>query len=604
MGMELAMNNIVQQPSDKQLPRPELTRRAVLALRWLALVVVFDLSFFDLSTEGVMVPPLHIVLIVGAVNLLVVLLQDHLRSRRSILNLLAADLVITTLAVYLTGGVHSSFFVLYGYVILSASLYLNIVPSILVTLVVAVLYVLTCSANPAGILTPVNLNILSTKLTLLVVIGFVSAVLLEGIRREHLETEREAVLASRLATLNDLFQELTVSLDLDHVLQTVVHASRRLLGADIAAISLLDENHREAYFAAAEGMVTSDPAESRWPVDEEPFRKIIAGGMPSSFGEAGELPQRVRRIVEREGIRAGIDVPLVLDQTPIGLLSVGQRTPRTYTDEERALLKPLAQEAALAIRNAHLYELEKREVEQLQTLERLQDNFVSYVSHELRTPLTSIKTSVALLQDTQNRVTPPVQKELIETISHNTGRLEGMVSDLLQMTQLEAGRLSLTLQPTDLRAIVERAVRSVHPLFDAKGQIIELRMPEQMDRVITDRRRLEQVLVNLLSNAHKYTPRGAVVSVEMVDKSSEVEFSVSDDGPGIVLAEQEHIFDKFYVGAEAKNRAGVGLGLYITRQLVELFGGHIWVESEPGRGSTFMFTLPKKESNDENTDCR
>ncbi len=602
-AMKIGMDEIVQQPRQKRLPQRELMRRGIIAIRWLALVVAFDLSFFDLSTEGVMVPPLRIILIVGAFDLLVVLLRDRLRARRAVFNLLAVDTVVATLAVYLTGGVHSSFFVLYAGVILSAALYMNLASSILVTLLVAVLYILTCFANPAGILDPVSISILATKLTLLMVIGFVSAVLLEGIRREHVETERETVLAARLAALNDLFQELTVSLDLDHVLQTVVRASRRLLGADIAAISLLDENRHEAYIAAAEGMVASHPAESHWPIDEEPFRKIIAGEKPYSLGEAGDLPLRFRRIIEREGIQSEIDVPLTLDHVPIGLLNVGQRSPHTYTEEERALLKTLAQEVALAIRNARLYEREKRQVDQLQTLERLQENFVSYVSHELRTPLTSIKTSVALLQEMREDGSHAARKDLVETIAHNTGRLEAMVSDLLQMTQLESGRLSLTLQPTDLRKIVERAVQSVHPLFEAKGQIIELRLPEQMDRMMTDRRRLEQVLVNLLSNAHKYTPRGSIVRVELVDKPGGVEFSVSDDGPGIVLTEQEHIFDRFFVGAEAKNRAGVGLGLYITRQLVELFGGRIWVESEPGRGSTFRFTLPKEELNDENTNC-
>lgn len=601
--MNSSINQTVQQQAGSQLPRPEMIQRAAIAIRWLALVIAFDLSFFDLSTEGVMVPPLRIILLVGAVDLLVVLLRNHLRSRREILNLLVIDAIIATLAVYLTGGVHSSFFVLYACVILVAAMYLALAPSILVTLVVAVLYILTCSANPAGITSPVNLNVLTTKLTLLVVIGFVAAILLEGIRREHVETEREAVLAARLAALNDLFQDLTISLDLDRVLQTVVHASRRLLGADIAAISLLDENRHEAYIAAAEGMVTSHPAESRWPIDEEPFRKIIGGEKPYSLGEAGDLPLRFRRIIEREGIRAEIDVPLTLDHVPIGLLNVGQRSPRTYTEEERSLLKTLAQEAALAIRNAHLFEMEKRQVEQLQTLERLQENFVSYVSHELRTPLTSIKTSVALLQETQDHNATPVQNELLETIAHNTGRLESMVSELLQMTQLEAGRLALALQPSDLRAIVERAIQSVRPLYDAKGQTIEFYAPPRMDSVLADRRRLEQVLVNLLSNAHKYTPRGSRAIVEIVDRPSEVEFCVSDNGPGIALPEQEHIFDKFFVGVEAKNRAGVGLGLYITRQLVELFGGRIWVESVPGRGSAFRFTLSKKESNDENIDC-
>ncbi len=593
----------MQHSMDRHLPYPEMIQRAAIAIRWLALVVAFDLSFFDLSTEGMMVPPLHMILMVGAFDLLVVLLRDRLHSRRAILFLLAIDTVVATLAVYLTGGVHSSFFVLYACVILVAAMFMSLAPSILVTLGVAVLYIVTCSANPAGILNPLNLNILTTRLTLLVVTGIVAAVLLEGIRREQVKTEREAVLAARLAALNDLFQELTESLDLDRVLQRVVHASRTLLGADVVAISLIDENRREAHIAAAEGMATSHPAESRWPADEARFRKIIAGERAYSLEEAGALPLHLRRIIERERIQSEIDVPLTLDQVPIGLLSVGQRSPRAYTDEERSLLQTLAHEAALAVRNAHLFEIEKRQVEQLKTLERLQENFVSYVSHELRTPLTSIKTSAALLQEIQNHNATPVQQDLVETIAHNTGRLEAMVSELLQMTQLEAGRLSLTLQPTDVRTIVERAVRSVHPLFEAKGQIIELRVPEQMDGVVTDRRRLEQVLVNLLSNAHKYTPRGSKALVEVVDRPGEIEVSVSDDGPGIALPEQEHLFDKFFVGAEAKNRVGVGLGLYITRQLVELFGGRIWVESELGRGSTFRFTLPKKELTDENTDC-
>ncbi len=589
--------------SDRPLPHPELIEQGVLALRWFALFIIFDLSFFDQSTEGVVVPSLRLIVILGAYNLLVLLLRQQLRSGRQVLNLLALDTVIATVAVYLTGGVHSSFFLLYVFAIVSSAFYLDLVPTILLTFLVSVLYVLTCLTNPAGVFSPPSASILSIKLTLVLILGLVSALLIEGLRREHFETEREALLAARLAALNDLFQELSGSLDLDHVLQTIVQASRRLLGADIAIISLYDENRREAYIAAAEGLKASHPAESRWSVDEEPFRQIIAGEEPARLGQVGEPTPRVQRIVEREGIKSAIETPLTLDHIPIGLLSVCQRTRHTYTEEEVALLKPLAQEAALAIRNAHSYELEKRQVEQLQTLERLQDNFVSFVSHELRTPLTSIKTSVALLQETQDASFSHVQKELMQTVAQNVGRLEWMVSELLQMTQLEAGRVVLRFQPTDVRAIVKRAIQSVQPLFDQKGQTIEFHAPEPMERVLADRRYLEHVLVNLFSNAHKYTPQGARTVIDLVDHPDAVEFSVSDNGPGIPLAEQERIFAKFNVGAQARNGSGVGLGLYITRGLVELFGGRIWVESEVGRGSTFRFTLPKKEMQDEDLDC-
>ncbi len=596
------MAQAVYQLSDKHLPHPEWIDRAVIAVRWFTLVVVFDLSFFDLSTEGVLVPTLHIIVVVGAYNLLILLLRNHLRSRRRVLNVLALDSVIATLAVYLTGGVHSAFFVLNFYVVLCSALYLNLVPTVLVSMLVAVLYAFTCLMNPVGIVSPATANILATKLTVLLVLGLVSALLLEGLRREHFETDREALLAARLAVLNDLFQQLTSSLDLERVLHTIVRACCRLLESDIAIISLLEKDQRILHVAAAEGMDASRLAETRWVIGEEPLRTILARDKAYRLLEPGVLPASVRRLVHEEGIASAISAPLVLDGVPIGFLSVAHRTLRTYTDQDLDLLKPLGQQAALAIRNAHLYEMEKQQVEQLKTLERLQETFVSFVSHELRTPLTSIKTSVALWQETQDGGATAVQQELLHTIANNVGRLEAMVSDLLQMTQLEAGRLELTLQPTDLRAIVERAIQSLRPLFDDKGQEIEFHSPEKMDRVLADRRRLEQVLVNLLSNAHRYAPRGARVRIDLVDKPGEVEFSVKDDGPGIPRPEQERVFDKFYVGADVKNRTGVGLGLYITRGLVELFGGRIWVESEPGRGSTFRFTLPKKELNDEDID--
>lgn len=588
--------------SDHRLPQADLIERAVLALRWFVLVIAFGLSFFDPATEGILVPALSLVVIVGAYDLLVLLLRQQLRSRRQALGLLALDTVLATAAVYLSGGVHSSFFVLYVFAIVSSAFYLDLIPTILLTLVVSALYAVTCLLNPAGIFSPAAGSLLSIKLTLVLVPGLVSALLVEELRRERFETEREAVLAARLAALNKLFQELSLSLDVDHVLQTIVRASCRMLGADVAAISLLDENRREAYIAAADGLLATHVAEERWPLDEEPFRSIVAGERPYALGEAGELPARIRRIVEREGVKAMIDVPLTLDHVPIGLLSVAQRTPRTFTADERSLLTPLAHEAALAIRNARLYELEKRQVEQLRTLERLRDNFVSYVSHELRTPLTSIKTSVALLEETQSNGFSPVQQDLMQTVTHNVGRLESMVSELIQVTQLEGGRVVLRLQPTDVRTVARRAMRSVQPLFDGKGQALEFHAPEQMDWTLADRHYLENVLVNLLSNAHKYTPQGSTTVIELVDNPERVEFAVSDNGPGIPPSEQASIFDKFYVGAEARNGAGVGLGLYITRMLVELFGGRIWLDSEPPHGSTFRFTLPKKEPADEDLD--
>ncbi len=578
------------------LPHSEAIERVVLALRWLALALVLVLSFFDRSTEGVFVPTAYVVLAVAAYNLLIFFLRYPLGWLRRTLNVLTLDAVVATAAVYLTGGFHSSFFIIYFAVAIGAALHLSLVPTILVALVVGLLYVATCFVNSAGVFSPYVAYILPAKVALLLVVALLCALLLEQLRREHQETKREKALAARLSALNDLFQQLTASLNLDHVLQTVVAASCHLLGADVAAISLWEEDHHHLYLAAARGLEAGLFAQERWTADEEPIPTILAEGKPYIFQDATSLPERVHALIEQTGIVCGVSVPLALNGTPIGFLDVGHRAPRTYTEEDVVFLSALGQQTALAIRNARLYEAERRQVEQLQALERLQESFVSSVSHELRTPLTCIKASVGLLREASDRGATEAQEELLQTIAHHTGRLEALVSDLLQITQLEAGQLALTLQPTDVRTIVERAVQSFRPLFEKKGQTIEVNLPETVDKVLVDRHRLEQVLTNLLSNAHKFTPRGGWAGVAVVEKGEELEISVSDNGPGIPPAAQERIFDKFYVVADQKGLAGLGLGLYIARQLVELHGGRIWVESQPGRGSTFRFTIPRKMS--------
>jgi signal transduction histidine kinase len=287
---------------------------------------------------------------------------------------------------------------------------------------------------------------------------------------------------------------------------------------------------------------------------------------------------------------------LALDDDRLGMLIAGRRSPEPFAESDLAFLNALAQEAALAIRNARLYERERRQVARLQTLEALQASFVSVVSHELRTPLTCIKSSVDMLEDTLSRDIPEVKEELLQTISHHTGRLEDLVDDLLDATRLEAGQLTLSLQPTDLRQLVQRTVTAFSPLVKNKGQVMELDLPDGLEPMMLDRHRVEQVLTNLISNAHRFAGKGGHIGVALVSENDHLRLTVSDDGPGIPSEELEKIFDKFYVVTDGRGLAGVGLGLYIARQLVELHGGRIWAESEPGKGSAFHVTIPKEPS--------
>jgi signal transduction histidine kinase len=164
------------------------------------------------------------------------------------------------------------------------------------------------------------------------------------------------------------------------------------------------------------------------------------------------------------------------------------------------------------------------------------------------------------------------------------------VTDLLDMAKLQNGRLKLALQPLNLADVAADVAATMRPLTDSKGQHLELHFQPGIPPAYADRRRVEQVLNNLLSNAQRYTPKGSQICLGIEQARAGLLVSIRDNGPGLTSAEQAHVFERFYRGQHAKG--GTGLGLAIARSLVELHGGRIWVESQPGAGSTFFFTLP------------
>ncbi|HEC34747.1 MAG TPA: GAF domain-containing protein [Chloroflexi bacterium] len=577
-----------------RLPHLTWVGQMLLILRWLALLLVLVLSLFDHLEEGLLVSPLHAVLGMAVYNLALLFVSRYVRWLRRPLNFLALDTLVATLATYLTGGYHSGFFILYISNIVGAAFYMDLVPTILVALAAGLIYTGACAVNPAGVWTPIEIYIVAAKLLLLLVIAVLCALLLEQLRREHQETERERVLVTRLSALNELFRQLSISLDLQHVLRTVVTASCHLLEADVAVISLIEEDGHHLRPAAAHGIDTASLAHVRWPVEDELMATMLETGQPYVFTQSSSLPERYHVLptpVRHEDIACGISVPMLLQGQPIGFLEVVHRKPHDYSAKDLMFLSALGQQAAIAVCNARLYQREREQVRQLRTLEQLQRSFISTISHELRTPLTCIKTSVDLLRDTALSV----QTELLDTIAHHTGRLEALVADLLESTRLETGQITLATQPTDLRRIVERTVTAVAPLMEGKKQYLEITLPDEPVSADVDRRRIEQALTNLLSNAHKFTPKSGHIRVTLKRRDDELVIAVADDGPGIPREQQERLFQRFYVIPDGTGKVGLGLGLHITRQLVELHGGHVWVESEPRQGSTFFIALPVLE---------
>jgi len=565
----------------------------ILSLRFLALTLALALSFFDRSQEGVLVPITHITLAAVAYHVVLVALARRVRWLRQTLNVLVLDTLFTTLAVYLTGGYHSGFFILYFFIVIGAAFYFSLAATALISVTLGLIYVGACFVNPAGIWTANAAFIIAGKVVLLLLVALLCGLLLEQLRREHLETERERALSARLSALNRLFQQLSASLELESTMQTVVDAPCSLMDADVTLCLLRREDGTGLQVAASSGL-RMDPPVGELTFDEMSADRLLAIDSPNILGDSPDETTPVRRFMHTKGMNSSAIVGLVLDEEELGLLCAGRRAPQPFSESDLAFLDALAHEAALAIRNARLYERERRQVQELQTLDALQASFVSVVSHELRTPLTCIKTSVDMLESTQGRDLPEVREQLLQTINHHTGRLETLVEDLLDATRLEAGQLTLSLQPTDLRLLVEKTVGSFAPLLEQKKQNIELELPKSLDPVLLDRHRMEQILANLISNANRYAAKGGHIGIALTTDGDHLQLTVSDDGPGIPLDHQKRIFDKFYVVTGGRHPTGVGLGLYIARELVELHGGRIWVESAPGKGSAFHVALPKE----------
>lgn len=234
------------------------------------------------------------------------------------------------------------------------------------------------------------------------------------------------------------------------------------------------------------------------------------------------------------------------------------------------------------------------EAERLAELDRLRVDFIASVSHELRTPLTASQAGLGMLEIGVVDRLPPDERELLTDARRNIERLGLLIDDLLAVNQLESGTMSLEREPLDLSTVVMGAVSSMQSLIRGKGQELEVGLSEPLP-VEGDARRLEQVTVNLLANAHQHTPAGTRIAISGWARSGDVVLSVSDDGPGIPADELEAIFDRYHRLASA----GSGLGLAIAQGIVALHGGRIWAESGSGQGATIYVALPRQRNGDD-----
>jgi two-component system, OmpR family, sensor histidine kinase BaeS len=253
----------------------------------------------------------------------------------------------------------------------------------------------------------------------------------------------------------------------------------------------------------------------------------------------------------------------------------------------------LSETAALGAAFNEMAEQLEVEAAQREILDRLKDEFVLTASHELRSPLTSVQGFAELLMLERDSLTPR-QIETVGVILDNSRHLVRLLNDLLDLARSDAGRLAIRPQPTDLAPLLEDSVRLMRAQTDTSHQSLTLTVDPDLPTVEAEADRIRQVLVNLLTNAHEYSPEGASISVMARVTDAEVEIAVSDNGPGIPPDQLEHIFERFVRGEAGLTQrvGGSGLGLAISKSLVELHGGRLEVDSTVGVGSNFSFRLP------------
>jgi signal transduction histidine kinase len=418
-------------------------------------------------------------------------------------------------------------------------------------------------------------------------------------REEWTLEEKVEVLEGRVAVLERILrisQILTSTLQLEPLLQTIIHAATELTGTEASSIMLVDKNTGELRFEAVDGVKREEVKRITVPLEGSIAGWIVREGTPLLIPDVRRDPRFYSRADETTDFetRSILGVPLQVRGKVIGVLEALNKTgDGIFTQDDIHTLSTLAAHAAIAIENARLVTEIQKAYEELSELDQLKSEFVAIASHELQTPLTVILGYASFLKAD---VTGAASEQL-DAVLQSALRLRSLINDMVNLRHIETGEAELELEQLSLNELVTTITAEFASLAEARKQNVSIKLASQPPMVEADRQKLYLVLANLLSNAIKFTPEGGRIQVAVEAKGNEVWVSVRDAGIGIPPREQERIFDRFYQVEPSLTRRfeGMGLGLSIAKGMVELHGGRIWVDSVEGMGSSFTFALPLSE---------
>jgi signal transduction histidine kinase len=419
-------------------------------------------------------------------------------------------------------------------------------------------------------------------------------------RKVAARTRELARSVEELQALSEVSQAVSSTLDLQTVLTTIVTRAMQLAGANGGVIYEYDEvaqafRLRAAHGAEAELLQTlqaapiplGEGAVGHAAVTRAPVQ------VPDILDEREHVLARARVVLARSGYRSLLAVPLLLEQRIMGGLVVWRQAPGQFPTEAVRLLQTFATQSTLAIQNAQLFREIAERGRQLELASQHKSQFLANMSHELRTPLNAILGYTELVLDDIYGAVPEKIREVLSRVQQSGQHLLGLINAVLDLSKIEAGRLILSLADYAMQDVVQTVLTAVESLAAERQLALKVTMSPDLPPGKGDAQRLCQVLLNLVGNALKFTEVGEV-RVQVTAENGAFMVAVSDTGPGISEADQQKIFEEFQQADSStiRKQGGTGLGLSIAKKIIELHGGHIGVESQLGKGSTFWFTLP------------
>jgi signal transduction histidine kinase len=430
-----------------------------------------------------------------------------------------------------------------------------------------------------------------------------AVIAIENVRLLQELQERTRELArsvEELQALGEVSQAVSSSLDLQTVLTTIVDRAVQLSGARGGVIYEYDEATQEFHLRASHG-VEEELIEvlrtARIRLGEGAIGQAAATRapvqVPDMLDEKGSVLPRVRPILGQSGYRSLLAVPLLIEQQVFGGLVIYRLESGSFSPDVVNLLQTFATQSVLAIQNARLFREIEDKGHQLEIASQHKSQFLANMSHELRTPLNAILGYAELIMDDIYGEVPEKIRDVLERVQKSGQHLLSLINAVLDLSKIEAGQLTLSIDEYSIQEVVYAAMTSVESLAAEKQLKLAVELSPDLPTARGDERRMVQVVLNLIGNAIKFTEAGGV-TVRVTAADGTFLIAVSDTGPGISDEDQAKIFEEFQQAdsSSTKQKGGTGLGLSIAKRIIEMHGGRIWVESSLGKGSTFWFTLP------------